>query len=369
MTAFDAAFRKTLDKSRRNHFRDNWDYRRFGPMQKKGCLKDAIKRALALPLLRRKPSESEIVAYWAKRMIGANAADFGWLYDRLGDPDSRETLLKVLAYRMLGHRKVKLPLNSKHYWEKMAELDARARNAELLDIGLGDRNLRKLNLSPEGCPIELFARPAGVFCEFVVQQYRCELPDRVIEVSPGDVVIDAGGYHGDTALYFAHKAKGGQVYSFEFFPDNISVFEKNMALNRELSRSVHLVDRPLWSSSDMLLFIEGKGAGAHVMSAANGPSAQEVTTISIDDFAGKQCLARIDFIKMDIEGAELEALKGARESIKKHRPKLAISVYHYLHDFWSIPQWIDSLGLDYRFALRHFSIHAEETVLFAVADR
>ena len=275
----------------------------------------------------------------------------------------------MLAYRMLGHRRVKLPLNSEHYWKKMAELEARSRHAQSLDLDFLGWSLSKIDLTPEGYPIELFVRPSAVFVQFLAQQYRCELPDAVIEVSPGDTVIDAGGCYGDTALYFAHKAMGGQVYSFEFFPDNIGIFQENTALNEELSRNVHLVDRPLWSSSDIKLYIEGKGPGVHVMSTATVPSSQEVSTVSIDDFAEKQCLARIDFIKMDIEGAELEALKGAQESLKKHRPKLAISVYHYLHDFWSIPQWIDSLGLDYRFALRHFSIHAEETVLFAVADR
>ncbi len=251
----------------------------------------------------------------------------------------------------------------------MAELEARSRHAQSLDLDFLGWSLTKLDLAQEGYPIELFVRPSAVFVQFLAQQYRCELPDAVIEVSHGDTVIDAGGCYGDTALYFACKAKGGEVYSFEFFPDNIGIFKKNMALNQELSRNIHLIDRALWSSSDIKLFIEGKGPGAHVASTTDLPAAQEVSTISIDEFAETQRLARIDFIKMDIEGAELEALKGAQESIRKHRPKLAISVYHYLHDFWCIPQWIDSLGLDYRFALRHFSLHAEETVLFAVADR
>ena len=70
---------------------------------------------------------------------------------------------------------------------------------------------------------------------------------------------------------------------------------------------------------------------------------------------------------MDIEGAELEALKGATNTIQTFRPKLAISVYHRTRDFWEIPQWIDSLNLGYQFHLRHFTIHAGETVLFAIA--
>jgi hypothetical protein len=70
---------------------------------------------------------------------------------------------------------------------------------------------------------------------------------------------------------------------------------------------------------------------------------------------------------MDIEGAELEALKGAKKTLLLFKPKLAISVYHNLHDLWTIPQWIESLDLGYQFYLRHFTIHSEETVLFAKA--
>jgi hypothetical protein len=68
---------------------------------------------------------------------------------------------------------------------------------------------------------------------------------------------------------------------------------------------------------------------------------------------------------MDIEGAELEALKGSEGVLRQFKPKLAITVYHDFKDFWTIPQYLDSLGLGYRFYLRHFTIHAEETVLFA----
>jgi hypothetical protein len=50
---------------------------------------------------------------------------------------------------------------------------------------------------------------------------------------------------------------------------------------------------------------------------------------------------------------------------RQFKPKLAITVCHYFKDFWEIPRFLDGLGLGYRFYLRHFTIHAEETVLFA----
>jgi hypothetical protein len=65
------------------------------------------------------------------------------------------------------------------------------------------------------------------------------------------------------------------------------------------------------------------------------------------------------------QSVEAEALKGSRSVLRQFKPKLAITLYHNFEDFWDIPQFLDRLGLGYRFYLRHFTIHAEETVLFA----
>jgi len=73
-----------------------------------------------------------------------------------------------------------------------------------------------------------------------------------------------------------------------------------------------------------------------------------------------------DFICMDIEGAEPEALRGAEKLIKKYRPDLAISVYHHPLHCWSIPLWINSLKLGYKFYLRNYSGNPLETVMYAV---
>lgn len=65
----------------------------------------------------------------------------------------------------------------------------------------------------------------------------------------------------------------------------------------------------------------------------------------------------------------MDALRGAERTIRSDRPRLAICVYHSLQDFVRIPKWIASLGLGYRFYLDHFTIHAEETILFARAPK
>ncbi|MFA7436579.1 MAG: FkbM family methyltransferase, partial [Bacilli bacterium] len=72
------------------------------------------------------------------------------------------------------------------------------------------------------------------------------------------------------------------------------------------------------------------------------------------------------FIKMDIEGAESFAIEGAKQTIKKYHPKLAISVYHKKDDFWKIPEQIFSIRNDYYIYLRHYTEGISETIMFFI---
>ena len=69
---------------------------------------------------------------------------------------------------------------------------------------------------------------------------------------------------------------------------------------------------------------------------------------------------------MDIEGAELEAIMGAKKIIQKYKPVLAISIYHKVEDIWSIPKMILEINPSYKFYLGHYSVTAAETVLYAL---
>mgnify|MGYP002517000463 FL=1 len=74
---------------------------------------------------------------------------------------------------------------------------------------------------------------------------------------------------------------------------------------------------------------------------------------------------KVTFIKMDIEGAEMEALEGAKRTIKKNRPKLAISIYHKEDDLWEIPYYVLSRYPWSKIYMRHYSLTTNETVLYA----
>lgn len=87
-----------------------------------------------------------------------------------------------------------------------------------------------------------------------------------------------------------------------------------------------------------------------------------IETVALDEFLHGE---RVTFIKMDIEGVELDALKGAVRIIKEQKPKLAISVYHKADDIIEIPKLIMEMRPDYKLYLRHYSMLANEMVLYA----
>jgi FkbM family methyltransferase len=90
----------------------------------------------------------------------------------------------------------------------------------------------------------------------------------------------------------------------------------------------------------------------------------EVPVVGLDEVLGGD---RVTYIKMNIEGAELEALKGGERAIKRWAPKLAISAYHRPSDLWQVPDMVRSLRPDYKLYLRQHDGGVIETVLYALA--
>lgn len=184
------------------------------------------------------------------------------------------------------------------------------------------------------------------------------------EVKPrqGDTIIDGGAWTGDTAEAFCRALDGKcRIYSFE--PEehsHRSLQKKNATLN--LAASVYPVNLGLWSKTTTLKFdISRENSMQHKVSES-GSSQIEVT--SIDKFATEKNL-EVDLIKMDIEGSEIEALQGARETIRKFAPRLQICSYHKFDDLWEIPILIKELFPDYRLYLGHHSQHLFETIVYA----
>ena len=130
-----------------------------------------------------------------------------------------------------------------------------------------------------------------------------------------------------------------------------------MIINKNL-KNIEIIPKGLYNKETSLNFLN-KGPGSKVL--LDGSTHIDVT--SIDNVLNGNAAT---FIKLDIEGCELEALKGAKNTIIKYHPKLAICVYHKPEDIFEIPKYILSLVPNYKLYIRHYSNVELETVLYAL---
>ena len=184
-----------------------------------------------------------------------------------------------------------------------------------------------------------------------------DLPELKSNIRDKEIFIDGGCFNGENSCEFKKwcdnsGVKETFVYAME--PDPINIEACKVALN---SSQFKLINKGLWSEKAQLHFNI-----AAVSSSVCDNGAVTVEVDSIDNLID----GPVTFIKMDIEGAEYEALLGAKETIKKYKPKLAICVYHKPEDIWEIPKLIHRFNPGYRFYLRHYSFAEHETVLYAI---
>jgi len=360
-------FVKVID-SIPNNYKDNHDTFRFGPIQEKTNI--SLKKYLIKKILNPK--------YIAKREVIANiektsdflsdyGESFGYLYNLLNDEASKELLIDILAFRLLGEKKVKLPSNNSEYWKQIKDSYNFADKKDFIDIEFMKWRLYSTSYKKYGIPIKVYTPPPSIVVYGYLGQYEYK-GSRIIAVEEDDVVLDCGGCYGDTALLFAYKAgRNGKIYSFEFIPGHIEIFKRNLALNPSVAGNIEIIKNPLWDRSGVSLNFKNNGPGSKVNPDSIDKPDGKVKTVSIDDFVLNKSISKVDFIKMDIEGAELNSLKGAINTITRFKPKLAISLYHSLEDFVKIPQYLNDLNSGYKFYIGHYTIHEEETVLYAIA--
>jgi FkbM family methyltransferase len=364
---FKAAITSRFYESLPNNFgKENFDEFRFGEYKPQPFLqelKESVFCLFATSLTKHR--RDWLLESWLKRF----EQPFEVLYKQLA-PGSRNLLVDVIAFRMMGFRKIKLPLNNNEYWEILEKVKKLGNTNDTINPNFLDIILEKFDLSAVGYNIQLYFNYLAIATDFVVEQYVLKVNGRAeIEAKPGDTVLDVGGCWGDTALYFAHKVgNNGKVYSFEFIPGNIAIHTKNCSLNPHLQPQIELIKHPVSDTSDQTIYYKDFGPASKIEMTPFDGQTGSTTTITIDDFVSRYQVEKVDFIKMDIEGAEPFALKGAINTIRKFKPKLAIANYHSMEDFTDIPNWIASLGLGYKLHLGHYTIHSEETIIFAKVD-
>lgn len=176
-----------------------------------------------------------------------------------------------------------------------------------------------------------------------------------------EVFVDAGAYDGMTSRDFIQWCHGkyDYIYMFELNSNMRSICYDNIKTNK----NIDFVGKGVWDKNTYSEFLDSQSSSFVKDDSSNSASGNFVELCTIDSvLAGKKAT----FIKMDVEGSELKALYGAQETIKKLKPRLAISVYHKLDDTVNIMEYLMELNPEYKFYLRHYTACQWETVLYAV---
>lgn len=198
----------------------------------------------------------------------------------------------------------------------------------------------------------------------------------VFKLGKNESFVDCGAYVGDSISRFleATNNKFDEIYSFEMDKSNFDILKNNVIkMDEEINKKIECFNCGVWNEHAIIQYgteENGTGESYSLYKAENGlldeKQIQSVKTVKLDEVLADK---KVTLIKMDIEGAEQNALKGAEEIIKTQKPKMAICLYHRIDAFWEIPLYLKSLVPEYKIAVRHHQNNGiGGTVCYAYID-
>lgn len=169
------------------------------------------------------------------------------------------------------------------------------------------------------------------------------------------VIVDCGAYDGDTIrLALMNNLKLVKSVCFEPDESNFKKLSKFVKSRPELNCSIHQL--ATWNCKTSILFSHSGLENSSVTSTGT-----PVEAIALDDFIET---LDFNFLKVDVEGSDLETLKGAIKTIQRNRPYIAVSLYHRPNDLWDIPLYLNSNLISYKFYIRQHGHNGMDTVLY-----
>ncbi len=335
---------------------DNYDYNRFSF--------DGVDRSNQVAVMEH--------AHYLKHVLQHIDAYYT-VYLLLANQSSRDLFVRVILFRCLGHPHIRI--KEERTWSSIAALFEKAQSYQVGDSplhfeGLMFGPLRHFeNVPTEGGTVQLDCWPGnlvyGLGDHALARQYYYRSEAASVCPQAGDYVIDCGACFGETAVFFATSVgPSGHVYSFDPLPHHVEVIERNVQQNG-LQQRVTVIPAAVGARSNQIDHAGARFRDINSPGFSMHGKEDQFPVLSIDDMVAQRSVPKVDFIKMDIEGFELEALKGAMQTISRHRPKLAISLYHRVEDFHVLPLFLQTHFPFYHFYLDHYTIFGEETVLYA----
>jgi FkbM family methyltransferase len=201
----------------------------------------------------------------------------------------------------------------------------------------------------------------AVHCGDHLQSYFS--PDIDLKLGAETVYVDCGSHDGREVLIFSDRVKHQFKAVHAFEPDRSNFVLLSNTVTRHIARHGAL---PIYCHElgvfdrDGYLHAEGHGTQV-VITEQREPDSSGLHVCKLDNM-----LDELGHLRLEIEGAELAALHGARQLILKHRPTMTVSAYHKASDFLELPRFIQETGLDYQLFLRHQSLEPGVLCIYAV---
>lgn len=275
---------------------------------------------------------------------------FEIFYNMLEETYSKELFRKIVRYRYL------LSFNRDAYTNIKEKIK--------LSIKYGSINIFSWGIKRVLFILQKYKYPKEIenfllFYIFSLEQYNIK---NIFEASDDSIIFDVGAWKGDTTYFFSKKCNdNAKIYAFE--PDN------NAYKTLKLMKDKYKLNNVILNN---ILFSNKKEIIDFVSMTPNTPIVK-MEAVTIDEFAEINNIERIDYLKMDVEGAEMHILEGASKTIKKFKPSLAVAIYHggelFMEDFYKVPIFIKEITENYNYYIRTFSPWGGETVLFCIPKK
>ena len=281
---------------------------------------------------------------------------------RLTDDESRRLLINLIRYRMSGHLHVRIE-------SRVPTLAQEAQRFRTVFAGAPSQqptaglfgDLVYYDQEWNGQRYTVDTLKDGLIWTLLYRQYYFDRGGVRIQPEAGDFVIDGGACTGDTTAVFSRSVgPDGRVYSFDPVGSHIEICRRNF-------------ERPGYDNVTLFPYgISDRTIEAPPVALAQYDPGWRLNGVvplaRIDDLVIAGRIERLDFLKLDVEGSEMAALRGALSTIVRFKPKLAVSIYHKPNDYFEILNFLHEQNLGYRFYLDHYTIWDEETVLYGIAS-